>query len=167
MSLTEAMEEAYAANPAGDVIIETIELNHITFDEPVRVANGIEEDIELPTELDGDPVLFRALPVSVVLPGVTEDGPTGMKLRINDPNGELVQYLDAAVLSTDPIEITYRVYTTGDLTQPGDVITGLFLFDVDHDAQAAEGQVGFKEIELQAFPLATFNATDYPALANG
>ena len=31
MSLTAAMQEAYAANPAGVSVIETIELNHVTF----------------------------------------------------------------------------------------------------------------------------------------
>lgn len=166
MSLTEAMEEAYAANPHGESVIETVELNHPTFDEPVRVASGVDDDITLPLELGGEPVLFKAIGFSAVLPGASEDEPTPMKLRVNDANGVLTPYLKAAVGSTWPIEVTYRAYTTTELTRPGDVIGRLFLSDVDQDASGAEGALTFQEIELQAFPLATYDQTYYPMLQN-
>lgn len=166
MSLTEAAEEAYAANQSGEGFIEVIKLDHVSFDEPVYAGNGIEEDTELPMELGGTPVLVRALPISVVLPGMTEDGPTPLKLRVEDPNGVLTPYLEAAVQSTGAIEITYYVFTTADLTQPGDVVSGLFLTAVDQDASGAEGTVNYREIELQLFPLDTYDAENFPALQN-
>lgn len=164
MSLTEAMEEAYAANPAGEVVIETIELDHATFDDPVRIATGVEEDIDLPLTLGGDPVTFKALQISVILPGVTADGPTPMRLRVDNVSSFLLPYLRSAIQSTTPITLTYRAYTTTDLTQPGDVISGLELRDVSLSATSAESTVGFREIELQAFPLSTYSQDDYPAL---
>ncbi len=166
MSVTAAMEEAYAANPHGESVIETIELNHVAFDEPLRVASGVDEDIALPLTLGGTPVTFRAMPLQAVLPGQGEDGPTPMKLRIADINGVLTPYLEAAVQATGAIEVTYRAYTTSDLSQPGDVIGRLYLSAVDQDGGGAEGTVTFQEIELQAFPLKTYDEQYYPMLQN-
>ena len=164
MTLTAAMEEAYASNPHEETLIETIELDHVSFAEPVRVANGVDEDVSLPLVLSGPSVLFRAIPFMAILPGQSEDGPTPMRLRIKDTQGVITPYLEAAVLATGPIEVTYRAYTTGDLTQPGDVIGGMFLSDVEQDPEGAEGQVTFQEIEMQAFPLEIYDEDYYPLL---
>lgn len=164
MSLTEAMVEAYAVAPAGETIIETIELDHPSFDEPARIASGIEEDILLPPAEGADPVLFRAVQVQVIPPGMGEDGPTPMRLKLDAVSGWLLPYLRAAMQSTAPVSVTYRAYTTADLTQPGEVIDGLELRHVTLTATAAEGTVSFREIELQAFPLPTYDETYYPAL---
>ena len=166
VSLTAAMTEAYAANPAGVSVIETIELNHVTFAEPVRIATGVQEDISLPLTLGGAAALFRALQISVTLPGVSEDGPTPMRLRIDNVSSFLLPYIRDAVQSTEPIALTYRAYASDDLTQPGDVVTAMELRDVSLSAVSAEATVALKEIELQAFPLATYDEDLYPALQN-
>lgn len=167
MTLTAAMQEAYAANPAGEIVIETLELDHVTFDRPIRIASNVEEDVSLPLTAGGSPVLFKALAVSVTLPGVSEDGPTPMRIRIDNVSGYLLPYLRAAIQSTSPIGVTYRAYTSIDLTAPGDVIDGLQLRSVDLTATSAEAAVGFREIEMEAFPRRTYDSTYYPALQNG
>lgn len=164
MSLTDAMQEAYAANDHSYVIIETIQLDHITFDSPVRLARNIDEDIMLPLTSGGGAVLFTALPFSAILPGQGPEGPSAMSLKISDVNGALTPYLELAVQSTTPIEITYRSYTTADLSEPGDVIDGLFLNEVQQTAEGVTGSINFQEIELQAFPLATYDEEYYPTL---
>ena len=166
MSVTDAIAEAYASQPAGEKTIETLEFNHVTFDAPVRVATGGLENIDLPLVLGGDPVTFLATQISVTLPGATADGPTPMKISVDNVASLLLPYLRAAVGATDPIAVTYRAYTSLDLTQPGEVIGDLELRDVDLTAASAEGSVGFREIELQAFPLATYDEQYYPALQN-
>jgi len=164
MSLTAAMAEAYAANPAGVSVIETIELNHVAFAEPVRIATGVQADISLPLTLGGTVALFRALQISVTLPGVSEDGPTPMRLRIDNVSSLLLPYIRDAVQSTEPIALIYRAYASDDLTQPGDVVSAMELRDVSLSAVSAEATVALKEIELQAFPLATYDEELYPAL---
>jgi hypothetical protein len=166
MSLTNAMEEAYAANTHENVILETIELDHVTFDTPARFVSGVDAAIDLPLTLGGDPVTFTPVSFSAVLPGDGEGGPTPMRLRVSDVTGQLTPYLELAVGSTTPIEITYRAYTTGDLTQPGDVISRLYLSEVEQNADGVEGSISFQEIELQAFPLATYDEEFYPMLQN-
>ena len=164
MSLSAAMAEAYAANPAGVSVIETIELNHVAFAEPVRIATGVQADISLPLSLGGTVALFRALQISVTLPGVSEDGPTPMRLRIDNVSSLLLPYIRDAVQSSEPIALIYRAYASDDLTQPGDVVSAMELRDVSLSAVSAEATVALKEIELQAFPLATYDEQLYPAL---
>lgn len=166
MSVTDAMAEAYATQPAGEVIIDTLELDHPTFDEPVRIATGVQEDITLPLTLGGDTALFRALQISLTLPGMDADGPTPAKVRIDNVSSLLLPYIRAAIQSTDPISVVYRGYTTSDLTQPGDVIEDLELRDVSLSPSWAEGTLTFKQVELQAFPLATYDEEHYPTLQN-
>lgn len=167
MSLTEAIKLAYAANPAGETIIETIELDHVTFAAPIRVACNVHEDIDLPPA-DGEPaVTFTALGVDVTLTGVDDDGPTEMRVRMDLVQELLLPYLEDAVAATAPFEVTYRAYTSLDLSKPGDVISGLQLKMATLTATSAEATVTYPEIETQAFPLRTYDATSYPALTNG
>ncbi|MBS7698777.1 MULTISPECIES: DUF1833 family protein [unclassified Chelatococcus] len=164
MSLTEAMEESYASAARGDIIYETVEMDHVAFAAPVRVITGVDEAMSLPLALGGPTVLFEPLQVSITLPGVTEDGPTPAKVRIDNVSGLLLPYLREAIRATAPIKVIYRAYTTADLTQPGDVINDLELRSVTLNETYAEGSLGFREIELQAFPLKTYDDTFYPAL---
>jgi hypothetical protein len=179
MSVADAIQEAYAANPHGEKVYETIELDHVTFASPAYFITGVEDpktgevgydDVELPVFIGEPPVLalvmFKAVPLSIVRGGTTEDGPTGWKLRVGDPNGILTPYLEDAVQSTSPIKVTYRSYTTLDLSAPAEVISGLELRDVEQNAQGSEGSIGFKEIEMQAFPLATYDEEFFPTLQN-
>src|ERR1043165_6432594 len=40
MSVIAAMAEAYQSQPVGEHVIETLELDHVTFAEPVRIATN-------------------------------------------------------------------------------------------------------------------------------
>lgn len=162
--LTQAMTEAYAANNATYRIYETVEIDHSTFDQPIRVVTGAEEDMMFPITAGGTPVLFQAVAISVTLPGSTEDGPTTAKLTISNVSSMLNDPLNAAVMSDEPIIAVYRAYTTQDLTQPGDIVGGLELWEVDLAAGSATGTLRFKELELQAFPLPTYDEQYYPAV---
>jgi hypothetical protein len=166
MSVIAAMEEAYATQPVGEHVIETLELDHETFDAPVRIATNTPDfaDINLPLVLDADPVAFLATQVNVTPPGMTADGPTPMRVRVDNVGSLLLPYCRAAIQSTGAISVTYRAYLASDLTQPGEVYSGLELRDVDLGSSAAEGVVGFREIERQAFPLATYSAQYFPGL---
>ena len=168
MSVTDAIKEAYAVQPADEMVYETLELDHPAFAAPVRVVTGVEENIDLPVwdEEVGAyvDVEFTAMQVSVVAPGSNEDGPTPMRLRVDNVSAFLIPYLRAATQSTAPVNVTYRAYAASDLSQPGELIDGLELRDVSVTAAAAEASLGFKEIESQNFPLSTYDEEFYPAL---
>jgi len=164
MSLSEALVEAYANAPADEIVIETLEIDHPTFDAPIRIATGIEEDIDLPLAENGQEVTHKALQVIVIPPGVTEDGPTPMRVRIDNISLFLLPHLRDALQGTAPLSVVYRAYTTSDLSKPGEVIGGLQLRSVTMTAAWVEGTVGFREIERQAFPLRTYDEEFYPTL---
>lgn len=167
MSLTVAMQEAYASAPRQHTILETLELDHPAFSSPVRVVTGVGEDQTLPLGGGKGSATFVAMDIGVTLPGFSDDGPSQAKLRIDNVSGLLLPYLRDAVASTQPISITFRAYTTADISQPGDVISDLELREVTLTATAAEGTLSFREIETQAFPLRTYDLESYPALQNG
>lgn len=162
MSQTDVIKEAYArARP--DTVYETIELDHPSFAEPLRIITGWDEGMILPIG-GGQFGTFQACQVGVTLPGVDKDGPTPAKITIDNVSDKIRPYLQDAILSSLPITLTYRAYASSDMTQPGDVIGDLELWDVDLTATSAEGTLKYKELELQAFPLATYDTTYYPAL---
>ncbi|MBI5111296.1 MAG: DUF1833 family protein [Rhodovulum sp.] len=166
MSVTEAMREAWAANPAGETIIETIELDHVTFDQPVRIACNVSEDVDLPPAAGADPVTWTAIAVSVVPPGVDDGGPSPMRLGIDLLSQHLLPYLEAATAATSPISVTYRSYTTADLSRPGELITGLELRVASLTATEAQVTVAWPQTATRAFPRATYDSIFYPALQN-
>ncbi|RAI44700.1 DUF1833 family protein [Rhodoplanes roseus] len=166
MPLTDAIAEAYAAVPAGEVCHETLELDHVTLAEPIRVLCNGQDDIDLPLVLGGTPVTFTALGVSVIPPGVDDDGPTPMRVRLDLAADLLMGPLLAATAATEPFAVTWRVYTSADLTQPGEVISGLQLRVATLTATAAEATVSLPQVETQAFTLRTYDRESYPALAN-
>lgn len=166
-TLTDAMTEAYAANASSDRVYETMELNHITFDQPIRVVTGVDSDMVFPIIPNGPGVTFIACALTLVLPGMTEDGPTQAQVTLDNVSAMLNDPLNAAVASDQPVYAIYRAYTTADLTQPGDIIGGLELWNVDLDASSATGTLRFRELELQAFPLATYDQDYYPAIQDG
>ncbi len=165
MSLSAALELAYAANAKGAPPIETLELDNATFAAPARIAvSGVVADVSLPLVLNGTAVLFIWCPTTVTLPGVSEDGPSPMKIRVNNITKVLLPYLRLAKQSTLPITVTYRVYAASDLTQPGQVLSGFRLRVASMDPYSVEATVHLKEIELQAFPLPIYDEYYYPTL---
>lgn len=163
-ALTAAMEEAYAANDHSETIYETLEMDHVTFAEPVRIVTGVDEDMEFRIERNGALVPFKACAVNAILPGVTENGPTQAKVTIDNVASLLLPILNDAVQGDSTVKVTYRAYTSKDLSGPGEVIDGLELWEVDLDVMSATGTLKLREIELEAFPKATYDQTFYPGL---
>jgi hypothetical protein len=167
MSVSAALEVAWASNPKGETDIETLQFDHVSFDEPARIiCRGLSADTELSPALGDDPVSFKWCPTEVTPPGITKDGATPMQIRVQNITKVLLPYLRLTAQTDKPIEVTYRVYLPSDLTQPQSVLTGFRLRVADFDAFAMTGTVGLHEIETQNVPLRTFDAINYPTLQN-
>lgn len=165
MTMSNAMEEAYAAVKADDEIYETIEMGHPSFAEPVRIVTGVYDDKTFFVPGVGNK-LFQACSVDFTLPGENEDGPTQASVTIDGVSGMLRGYLKDAVQAGEAIMVTFRSYL-GSEVNPGDVIDDLELWAVTLTATSANGTLKFREMELQTFPLATYDTQYYPALQNG
>lgn len=161
--LTTEIRIAYQSQPVGVTEIETLEWNHPAFESPVYIACGIEDDIMLPLTHGGEPVLFKAVSVQILLPNHTAEGFTPFRIVADNVGNFLRPHIKAASVGSYPITLTYRSYVTSDLTKPGEVIPGLEMRGVSLNAIAASGTLSFKEIELHAYPLATYDEEFYPA----
>lgn len=164
MAITEALEEAYATAPLGEVVHWTIQIDHASFAEPIRAVRAVE-DMDLPLTLGGTPVTFIAIPFTVVEGSEGPDGTKGFRLSVGNPS-YMIPYLRAAAGSSAPFDITFRVYTSTDLTQPGDVLDGLILRQADLTVTDVEATIDAPQIDDQAFPLETYSAELYPTLQN-
>lgn len=163
--LTEELEIAYASSPAGQVLIYTIEINNAAFAEPARLACGVVDDIDLPLELGGQPVTFTAASFEIIAPGASEDGATKGKIRVGDLSGKLYPYEKLATEASTPTTLTYRSYVSTDLSRPGDVIANLEINNIVRASNNdVEAEIGFPEVELQAFPGVVYDDGYYPAI---
>ena len=168
MTISAALAEAYAAVDVDGEIWETVELDHVTMPEPRRFVRGAPvkdefETMNFPITAGGTPVPFTIVDFSGVLPGHDEGGPTKAKLRIDNVSRILQQALREAVLSDQPIMVTYRTYSSKDPSNP-EVYTDLRLRTVSITALSATGDLSYDEIEMKAFPGKTYDLTLYPAL---
>jgi Domain of unknown function (DUF1833). len=158
------MREAYASPAADEVIIHTLELDHATLDQPIRIACNVADDIGLPLERDGAIVHFVAMGVKVTPPSFDDDGPGSAQVQIDNVSGMLAPIVQAAVQSGSAFAVTYRAYTSADLLGPGETYSGLLLKRVSLTATMASGTLEMAEMETQAFPRLTYSIADYPAL---
>jgi hypothetical protein len=164
MSLTDAIREAYADPTVDDNPLATLELDHPTFDQPVRIIANALEDMTLGLE-NGQQLLFQACPVSVVLDGVDDDGPTSGQIVISNVSGKLQPYLKEAVKAGVALTIKFRGYTMGNLLAPGEVRGGLLLSNVSLNVATATGTLEpATKADRQAFPRVIYSLDSYPAL---
>jgi hypothetical protein len=165
MSLTQAIQEAYADPEIDDDILDTLELDHPSFETPIRIIANAESDMDLPLEEGRGIVLFQACGVKVTLQGYDDDGPTSGQLLIENVSKKLVPYLKAAVQAGSAMTVTYRGYTTSDLSTPGEVRGGMLLSRVSLSPTTATGTLEpATKADRQAFPRLTYSLAKYHAL---
>lgn len=169
--LSDAIAESYASAPRQHVLWHTVELRHASFGAPVRLVSGRDIGDPLTAVLEpqaplnpGEAVQFEPCGFSFVPPGQSESGPTAAKAKIDNVSGRLVPLLDLTLDSGDPIEVTYRVFREDETGVPGQVVTGLFLSQVQLTQQSATGELRYREVATQAFPLPIYDQEQFPGL---
>lgn len=171
--LTAAIEEAYASASAGGLVYWTVELDHPTFlsgttPTPVRVVNDLQNltaQLEPSAPIGGGTyVTFTALAFDVV-PPTADDKSTGKgQLIIDVVDGTLYGLLLQTLVTTAPVTVILRAYAHSDLTQPGELYTGMILRNINVTATRATGDLSYEEIESKIFPRILYDRTTYPAL---
>lgn len=178
MSLSAALEEVYASGDEEGVVIDTVEIDHVSFDGPVLWARrvlGLADDdavIMLPIEEGGDPVAHTPGGFRLVRPGADKKGPTDGRIILDGVSGQLYPLLKAALGHGEPITICFRQYRVlpGQLdavTGPDEEIAGLQLQSVSLSATQAEGTVAWpdgRKMNVPTGPEAFFDRDNYPGL---
>lgn len=184
-ALSQALAEAYASAPTEDVILHTLELNHPSFTQPLRVVNNhqdfeailvnddilLEDDSFLLTEA-GDGIIAQATSVTFAafsfrfkLPDVQKTGMPEIEIEIDNVSREILAYIDQAANSADLIEVIYRPYLASDPTTPQmDPPIVLTMHDVDADIFAIRGRASFGDYGNRRFPNQWYDAQRFPGL---
>ena len=126
MSVTAALNETYQNEPAGEEVIETIELDHITFSDPIRIATGVDDDAPGDFQLRSEPnpcVQRATLHFDLPAPG-------RVTLCLYDVNGRRVAMLLDGSRSAGRHEVTWRAADS-------DVPRGVYFARLQFDGRVA------------------------------
>jgi len=175
---SDAIKEAYASAPVDVVIWPTLELNHPTFNEPARVVVdqgelmpgdppvwGRRLRIEAGAPVDaGQLVTFLACNLTATLPAADEKQAPEMSISLDNVPGLLMQALDQAVTTSDPIDVIYREYMADDPDTVHFKLDGLTLRRVTATMVRIEGKAGFLDLFNRQF-LTDYTSQEFPSLA--
>lgn len=168
-TLSEAIKEAYATAPSGEVILHTLEFRHPEFTTPLRVVRD-KADLDATLEAEapenaGEVVTFVQYAFDLELPDVTDGSSPELTLTIDNVSRDIVAYLDLAANSQDLIEVTYRAYLSTDTTSPqNDPPLTMTLRDVECDIFQIKARCGFGNFANKPFPKDVYDLTTFPAL---
>lgn len=160
MSLTAAMEEAYADPDIDTILYDTFVLNHPSFvDGPKYFVANVEKDMVLGN------VLHTAVGIRIQLTGFDDDGETDGQITIDNISAHLIEPLRAAVRAGSPITVTYKAYTDSSTVSPGETRAGMILSKVSLNATSATGTLEpASKHDSQAFPRLVYDPTIFKAL---
>lgn len=167
--LSAALAQSYASASTDEDILITIELNHASFaDGPERFVTGQQTPLVARLEPGapfnpGETVTFKAMAFDFLPPGHNENGPTPARVKMDNVSGEIARIMRQTISGNDKVEIIYREYAGSDLSQPGQVYYGLMLKKVPVTALSAVGEIGWLEVQEQAFPRQVYDKLRYPA----
>lgn len=176
VTYTEALAQAYASAPEDEVVLDTLEFRHPTFVDggtpfAVRVVNDykdLQAVLEDGAPLNaGDSVTFKACQFFFTRPSESESGSTPeVEISVSNVARYLMQYLDMAKESRDPIEVTWRPYLASDLTAPhmNPPLT-LTLRSVACDMMNVTARAGFGDLTNRRYPAIEYTSQKFPGLA--
>lgn len=176
-SLTDALAEAAALAPSDEVIRHTLEIRHPDFVDDAGHPDSLwitadTEGFSAPIEADapvrpGETVTFTALAFTFALMPIEAGTTPEIEITVDGVNRAVVQHLDRAMESGQPIVVAYRPYldtALGDGPQMDPVPTfELVDVTVGLSSVVLKARTG---IDLRgAFPVRRYTITDFPGLA--
>jgi hypothetical protein len=180
---SEAIKEAYSHASVEDVILHTLELNHASFTEPVRVVNDFGVLLEASTVYGGldiyghtltlestapvDPdtaVRFVGLYFNLELPAQSANRLPEIQITLDNVTREVSQYLDEAVESDDPITVIYREFLLNSPTVVQFKLQGLNIHKVTSRANTVTMTAIFSDLTNKAFPNRFYRPDEFPGL---
>ena len=129
----------------------------------MRDHRDLEARLEASAPVNGGKmVTFIALAFDLSLPPTPVPEIT---VTLDNVSREIVRHLDAAAVSQDKIEITYRPYLSTDLEGPQmDPPITLVLTEVEANTLQVTGRARMLDIGNKAFPSETYTAKRFPGL---
>lgn len=168
-TLSQALREAYASVPEGEVVFHTLELWHPDFTAPVRVVRDFQ-DLQARLEpaaprQPGALVDFVAFAFDAALPEVSPDASPTLTLEMDNAGPELMAQIERAAISTQPVEVIYRQYLASDLEAPqNDPPLTLQVLSIRATPLRVTVRCGFADLANRRFPARSYTAAEFPGL---
>ena len=160
MEWDQAIKEAYAS--ATGIILSTLEINHETWDEPVRLVHD-HADLNAKNE-SGEVVEFSKCAFLFTHPESTGKLPT-MALAVDNVSSELTEPLFDSMQSRAAITQIYREFLADDpLEGPHYVMPGMSFKNITLTESRVSGEATFFDFFQRAAPNSVFEANEYPGL---
>lgn len=154
MPLSSTFLEAAFGPDTDEVLLLIGTISHDELEDDLHVVNDLEP-------ITSNDVTYEACPFEVVLPSDTDEGPPMATVEIENVSSDIIDSLreiDTAatirmqvILASDPntVEMDYGT---------------MQLLNVLADAGTIRGNIGLKDIRLEAFPADSFGPNFFPAL---
>lgn len=169
-TLSEALKEAYASAPSNVVIVETLEMRHAAFTEPVRVVlahEPMELRLESTAPIDaGAVVSFVPFAFELTLPEIIDSGIPEMGIQIDNVSQEIIKNIELAMPSPEKLEITYRAYLSNDLLggPQNDPPLTLNITQIEADAMSIRAKASIADFINKKFPGINYTDERFPGL---
>ena len=169
-TLSHAIREAYAAAPSNIVIYHTLELRHPAFTTPIRVVRDwadLTATLEATAPVDaGTAVTFTRFVFDFTKPEVSAVGVPQITITMDNVDRSIVANIEAAMTTTDLVQVTYREYLSSDLSGPqNNPPLSMTIMSVTADVFKVTATAGFPNLMNRRFPSTEYSTEIFPGLA--
>jgi hypothetical protein len=169
-TLSQALKEAYASAPSNIIIYDTIELRHPAFTAPIRVVRDTSDLVAtLEATAPVNPstaVTFIGFAFNFSRPEVITNGLPQVTLEIDNVDRAIVANLEAALTTTDVIELTYRQFISSNLSAPqNNPPLTMTILSAKATVFRVSAVAGFRNLMNARFPRLEYDAQKFPGLA--
>lgn len=183
-SYSQALQEAYASNPAGSLLVDTLEFIHPSITaggqpSAVRLVNnngvlidngpppifGYSLKLEDDAPVDaGETVTFIACAFELELPSKEPDVVQDIAISFDNISELLAPYLDDAISVRADLAIIYRQYLLNESIEPQLVVSGLTATKTTTTWQRVTIQARYQDLLNHSFPGRLYEAKDFRGL---
>lgn len=175
MSMSLAIEEAYASNPIDELVLDTLEFHHPAFVDEFGVRTGVrivrdsqawEFKLEDSAPLSpGQYVEFSPVPFEFSPPGFEEGQVPTLQLTVSNISRIITRYLELAIAQTTPIEVYFRPYLSSDTSIPQiNPVIVMKLTSVTATTMSITGTATLSDVHNWPFPAKKYTAERFPGL---
>lgn len=167
--LSEAIKEAYASAPQGEIILHTLEFLHPNFLSPIRVvldSKNFEGRLEETAPVDPDGfVTFVRFSFDLKLPEIQTTAQPEILIVMDNVSAEIEDSLSLAAASPYTVTVIYRPYLASDPETPQmDPPMMLTVLDVFADDFTVTARASYGDAANKAFPSELYTDTRFPGL---
>lgn len=168
-TLSQAIKEAYASAPNTSVAYHTLEIYHPSFTTPIRVVRDfvdLSATLEATAPRDGgQTVQFIGYAFDIVPPEVSSTGVPTLQITIDNVARDIMAGLEAAVTTSTPITVIYRMFLSTDLSAPqNNPPMTLTIISISADVFKVTATATFGDLVNKRFPSQLYTIERFPGL---